>query len=227
MKYLFVDMVKFFLWELSWNITAVGIQTMARLPRMPHIYLPLALIFNIEPEPCRPSANIKTLDEFNFCFRFCRILPFPFAGDCLLVNIFLLSRFAISLPKTSFFFRVLSIATVGDDLPNTVRKTIVSKGTVTTFASFIVTDNIMQISHISQLYRIFDPCFKHWKLVFICLKNPIKTDRYRTTCRSFPLGVCVNREVKHDVFGKRQTAKMNFYRLSSALRTLESKYLYL
>ena len=33
------------------------------------------------------------------------------------------------------------------------------------------------------------------------------------------------REVKFDVYGKRQTA--NFYRLSSALCTAESKYLYL
>ena len=35
----------------------------------------------------------------------------------------------------------------------------------------------------------------------------------------------VNREVKHDVYGKRQ--KLNFCRLSSALCTVESKYLYL
>ena len=43
---------------------------------------------------------------------------------------------------------------------------------------------------------------------------------------------CINREVKHDVHGQRQTAngkrqKWNFCRLSSALCTVESKYLYL
>ena len=35
----------------------------------------------------------------------------------------------------------------------------------------------------------------------------------------------VNREVKHDVYGKRK--KLNFCRLASALYTVESKYLYL
>ena len=39
------------------------------------------------------------------------------------------------------------------------------------------------------------------------------------------LSVIDNREVKHDVYGKRQ--KWNFCRLSSALCTVESKYLYL
>ena len=37
--------------------------------------------------------------------------------------------------------------------------------------------------------------------------------------------LCNNREIKHDVHGKRQ--KWNFCRLSSALSTVESKYLYL
>ena len=35
------------------------------------------------------------------------------------------------------------------------------------------------------------------------------------------------REVKHDVYGKWQTQKWNFCRLSSALCTVESKYFYL
>ena len=56
--------------------------------------------------------------------------------------------------------------------------------------------------------------------------------RQKFTVRRLPFAVNVKREVKFDVYGKRQTANgkrqtANFYRLSSALCTAESKYLYL